>query len=322
MTTSNLQQTIDFIVSPDQSGMRFDALCAQEMSHFSRERIKQWILNGDIQLNGVQQKPKVKVQLEDHITGIATIKPELEDEGEDIPLSICFEDEHMLIIDKPVGLVVHPAVGNRNGTLVNALLWHYPEAKNLPRAGIVHRLDKDTSGVMMVAKTVAAHTHLVAMLQRREIKREYQAVVSALLAAGATIDEPIGRHHRDRLKMAIVSDGKEAVTHFTVAEKFRNNCLVDVTLETGRTHQIRVHLASRHASIVGDKTYGGPVRVAKDASPDCREFLQKFPRQALHAKKLTLQHPITDEEVSVTTDLPEDMQQLLTVLRQDLAEFE
>lgn len=310
-------EQIHIIVDEDGTGRRMDQFCAAQLKDYSRERIKQWINDGVLRLNDAVVKPKNKVQEADVVSGTVHFEDELEDQPEAMLLDIRYEDEHLLILNKPIGLVVHPAAGNRTGTLVNGLLHYFPESRQLPRAGIVHRLDKDTSGVMMVAKSIPAHTALVAQLQAREIKREYQAVVAALLPAGRSIDAPIGRHNRDRLKMAIVSDGKPAVTHYTVADKYRGFSLLDLQLETGRTHQIRVHMASIHAPIVGDQTYGRPSRFPKDMIEATRQVIREFPRQALHAKTLTLHHPITDEMVSVTTDLPEDMQALCEALRQD-----
>ncbi|KZZ25677.1 RNA pseudouridine synthase, partial [Oleiphilus sp. HI0081] len=246
------------------------------------------------------------------------VKAELESQGEwlaeDIPLDIVYQDEDILIINKPAGMVVHPAAGNHSGTLVNALLHHFPDIKAVPRAGIVHRLDKDTTGLMVVAKTLTAHAHIVEQLQSREMGREYEAIAAGVMTGGGTINEPIARSPKNRKKMAVNQFGKHAVTHYRVLERFLAHTHIRVKLETGRTHQIRVHMAHIKHPLIGDTTYAGRMKLPAGASDEVKNKLRQFERQALHAKKLTLIHPQTGEEMSWEVDLPEDMQNLLAVL--------
>ena len=245
----------------------------------------------------------------------AHIEIEVSHDAEKISLNIIFEDEQIIIINKPVGMVVHPAIGNHSNTLLNALLYHAPQLANLPRAGIVHRLDKDTSGLLVIAKTLEAQTTLVKQLNRRKITREYEAIVQGVLTGGGTISEPIGRHPRQRIKMAVVEGGKEAVTHYWVIERFNAYTHIKVKLETGRTHQIRVHMASHHHPIAGDQTYGGRMKLPKGASEELIEGLRQFKRQALHAKRLAFLHPMTNEETSFEAPLPNDIKHLLELLK-------
>tara|TARA_Y100000588_G_C14140580_1_gene875878 strand:- start:558 stop:1355 length:798 start_codon:yes stop_codon:yes gene_type:complete len=243
-------------------------------------------------------------------------------EAEPISLDIVYEDEHLLVINKPAGLVVHPAAGHSDGTLVNALLNYAPEVENLPRAGIVHRLDKDTSGIMVVARSLIAHTSLVDQLQTRTMGREYEAVVVGALTGGATVDAPIGRHPQDRKRMAVVSSGKPAVTHYRLLERFAAHTLVRCKLESGRTHQIRVHMAHVRHPLVGDPAYGGRLRLPKGTTEELRDVLAAFTRQALHARQLTLEHPETGEILSWEVPLPEDMVHLIEALRKHARELE
>ena len=215
-------------------------------------------------------------------------------------------------------MVVHPGAGNQQGTLVNALLHHVPQLEAIPRAGIVHRIDKGTTGLLMVAKTLAAHNSLISQLQERSVLREYQAIAVGVMTAGGTVDEPIGRHHIDRKRMAVTHTGKPAITHYRVEQRFRAHTHIRCKLETGRTHQIRVHMAHIRYPLVGDPVYGGRIRLPKDASEDCQQAIKTFKRQALHAGVLGFIHPSTGEQISWQVDLPEDMQQLLNVLKQDL----
>jgi 23S rRNA pseudouridine1911/1915/1917 synthase len=244
----------------------------------------------------------------------AHLEPEGDWQAEDIPLHIIFEDDHILVINKTANFVVHPAAGNRSGTVLNALLHHCPSLQSVPRAGIVHRLDKDTTGLMVVAKTLQAHTDLVLQLQARTVRREYEAVTVGCVIAGGTVDQPIGRHPHQRTKMAVITDGKEARTHYRVLKRFDSHSHLRVKLETGRTHQIRVHMAHIKHPIVGDDTYAGRLRIHKGTSIELQECLRQFGRQALHARELALVHPATGKEVGWTTDLPEDMQNLLEAL--------
>ena len=294
--------------------MRLDQAISELMPDYSRSRLQQWIKQGSITVNGSQYKPKEKVKANDLIE----VSAELEAQGDWLPepmdLDVIFEDDSILILNKPVGLVVHPAAGNYSGTLVNGLL-HYNEAlNNVPRAGIVHRLDKDTSGLMVVAKTLQAHAHIVGQLQDRSMGREYEAVVTGVMTGGGTVDEPIARHSRDRKKMTVTPFGKPAVTHYRLIKKFEHHTHIRVKLETGRTHQIRVHMAHIGYPLVGDPTYAGRSRVPAGTSAEFKEALKAFPRQALHAKKLTLIHPVDEQEVSWEVELPEDMRGLLKLV--------
>jgi len=304
----------DFVITMEHSGMRLDQAVSELMPDYSRSRLQQWIKQGAVTVNGSQLKPKEKVKVNDLIE----VNAELEAQGEWLPepldLNIVYEDESIIIINKPVGLVVHPAAGNYSGTLVNGLLHHDPNLQTIPRAGIVHRLDKDTTGLMVVAKTLQAHAHIVAQLQDRSMGREYEAVVTGVMTGGGTVDEPIARHSRDRKKMAVTPFGKHAVTHYRLIKKFAHHTHIRVKLETGRTHQIRVHMAHIGYPLVGDATYAGRSRVPAGTTAEFKEALKAFPRQALHAKKLTLIHPETEEELSWEVDLPEDMTDLLTLV--------
>lgn len=304
----------DFVITIEHSGMRLDQAISELMPDYSRSRLQQWIKQGSITVNGSQYKPKEKVKANDLIE----VSAELEAQGDWLPepmeLDVVFEDESILILNKPVGLVVHPAAGNYSGTLVNGLL-HYNEAlNNVPRAGIVHRLDKDTSGLMVVAKTLQAHAHIVGQLQDRSMGREYEAVVTGVMTGGGTVDEAIARHSRDRKKMTVTPFGKPAVTHYRLIKKFEHHTHIRVKLETGRTHQIRVHMAHIGYPLVGDPTYAGRSRVPAGTSAEFKEALKAFPRQALHAKKLTLIHPVDEEEVSWEVALPDDMRALLDLV--------
>ena len=238
----------------------------------------------------------------------------------EIPADIVYEDEHLLVIDKPAGLVVHPGAGTPDGTVLNALLHRYPEIADVPRAGIVHRLDKETTGLMVVAKTIPTQIRLVAALQKRRITREYEAIVVGHMTAGGTVDEPISRHSTQRTMMAVNPMGKPAVTHYRVAERFRAHTRLRCRLETGRTHQIRVHMAHINPALVGDPVYGGRLRPIRNASVELSDFLRTFRRQALHATMLRLVHPITGEEMEWHSPIPDDMVQLIEVLRLDSAE--
>ena len=295
-------------------GRRLDQIAAELFPEFSRSRLQQWIKSGDLRVDGQQFPPKQKLLGGEQLSISTQLKAEGDWEAQNIPLDIVFEDEHIIVINKPANFVVHPAAGNRDGTLLNALLYHFPQLASVPRGGIVHRLDKDTTGLMVVAKTLAAHTDLVAQLQARTVSREYEAVVSGVMTGGGCVDQPIGRHPKQRVKMAVVRDGKEARTHYSVLERFAGHTHIRLKLETGRTHQIRVHMASIQYPIVGDAVYGGRFRLHKGASDQLRETLQGFSRQALHARELGLVHPDSGEFVSWQTELPEDMRALLQAL--------
>ena len=312
MTEKNLTAII-----PDQlAGKRLDQVLAELFPDYSRTRLKNWLLGGQIRVDGKSLKPREKVAGNETVQLSVVLPDEEASTPEPIQLDIVFEDEAVMVINKPVGLVVHPAVGNRKGTLVNGLLYHNEALAKVPRAGVVHRLDKDTSGLMVVAKTIEAHKMLVDQLQARSVHREYRCVVQGPITAGATINLPIGRHPVDRKRMAVVNNGKEAITHYRLLEKFTAYTYLTVKLETGRTHQIRVHMSHIKHPIVGDQSYGGRLRMPK-ASDALKLMIKTFPRQALHAFKLEFLHPETAEIVSFETDIPADMEKLLSALREN-----
>ena len=300
----------------EEHGMRMDQAAAALFSDFSRERLKQWINEGALTIDGKTVKPKAKALVGQWLRLKATLQPEGEWLAQDIPLDVVYEDDSVLVINKPAGLVVHPAVGNLDGTLLNALLHHYPAQENIPRAGIVHRLDKDTTGLMVVARTLEAHHSLINQLKDKSVTREYDAIVVGSMTAGGTVNAPLGRHPKDRKRQAVVENGKPAVTHFRVAERFAAHTHVRCQLETGRTHQIRVHMSHKGWPLIGDPVYGGRLRFPAGASEELREALRTFGRQALHARRLRFDHPITGEEVMCHAPLPADMAQLLDCLRQ------
>jgi len=306
-------------VTDEQLGFRLDQALASLFPDYSRSRIKEWILADRVKIDGqTVARPREKVYTGQMLEIDALLEDEVVFEAQDIKLNIVFEDEHILVINKPAGLVVHPGAGNPRGTVLNALLHHYPEIAEVPRAGIVHRLDKDTTGLMVIAKTVPAQTHLVASLQAREITREYEAIAMGCFTAGGRVDAPIGRDKANRVKMAVcVTGGKHAVTHYRVAEKYRAHTRLRLRLETGRTHQIRVHMAHIGHVLVGDPVYGGRPRPPKGASEKLINTLRAFKRQALHATMLRLTHPITGELMEWHAPVPEDMAELARVLRED-----
>ena len=306
-----------FEVPHELSDRRLDQAVSELMPEHSRSRLQSWIKDGHLILNGRQCKPRDKVMLGDRIELDAEPEAQVTWQAQSIELDVVYEDEHLLVINKPEGLVVHPAAGHADGTLVNALLNYAPEVENLPRAGIVHRLDKDTSGIMVVARSLIAHTSLVDQLQERTMGREYEAVVVGELTGGATVDAP-----RERKKMAVVPSGKPAVTHYRLVERFAAHTHVRCKLESGRTHQIRVHMAHVRHPLVGDPLYGGRLRLPKGTTEALREVLAGFHRQALHARQLTLEHPETGEILSWEIPLPEDFEHLLVALRQHVRELE
>jgi len=306
------------ITIPDHlAGMRLDQALAKLLSNHSRTQIQDWIKKNQIQVDGQQPKTRTTVIGGEIIQINATLKEQPLFAAENIALDIIYEDETVLVINKPAGMVVHPAIGNRNNTLLNALLFHAPELQKLPRAGIVHRLDKDTTGLLVIAKTDAALHHLTAQLKARTITRIYQAIVTGILISGSTIDAPIGRHPRQRTQMAVTEEGKPAITHYRVLERYRAHTRIKVQLETGRTHQIRVHMAHVHHPVLGDRTYGGHLQLPKGISPDLIQALRAFKRQALHAYQLELIHPDTQKSVQWEAPLPADMSALIHILRDD-----
>ena len=305
-------------VEPEQAGQRLDQALAKLFPDYSRSRLQQWVKEGLVKVDDQQIcRPRDKVMGGEQVELEARMEEQVECNPQSIPLDLIFEDEQLLVINKPAGLVVHPAVGNRDGTLQNALLNHDPNLIQLPRAGIVHRLDKETSGLLVVARTPMAHKTLVEQLQAREVKREYRAIAKGVLVAGGTVDAPIGRHPVNRVKQAVVPGGKSAITHYRVLERFAHHSYLRVNLETGRTHQIRVHMAHIKHALVGDPVYGGRLQMPAGASPELQNALRKFKRQALHARRLGLKHPASDEWYEWEVPVPQDMAELLEVLRMD-----
>lgn len=317
MSSETQQISLQAQVPDSLTGNRLDQIAAKLFPDYSRARLQAWIKAGCLLVDGRKLKPR------DSITSGATLSLNAELETVDswvaqsLPLDILYEDEHVLVINKAAGLVVHPAAGHREGTLLNGLLSHCPQLEQLPRAGIVHRLDKDTTGVMVVAKSLPAHTQLVRHLQQRKIRREYEAVVQGVFTGGGTIEAPLGRHPVSRKKRAVTAKGQEAITHYRVIQRYRSHTHIHVQLETGRTHQIRVHMAHINYPLVGDQTYGGRLQIPAASSPHLIEQLQCFRRQALHARRLTLQLPDSNDTCTWEAPLPEDMLELLHAMEAD-----
>jgi len=299
------------------SGRRLDQVLANLYPEHSRSRLQAWISAGLVKVNDRTLRQKDPVRTGECIEIIPVYSIQAQYQAEAIPLDIIFEDTALAIINKPPGLVVHPGAGNPDHTLQNALLYHHAELAQVPRAGIVQRLDKDTSGIMVIAKTPSVHTYLVGQLQHRLIKREYQAIVTGVMTAGGSIDAPIGRHPAQRKRMTVLEQGKPALTHYRVLKKYPQHTHVSVRLETGRTHQIRVHLAHIRYPIVGDPVYSGRKRVPGNITAELRDAVLAFPRQALHASTLTLVHPQLQREMSWFAPLPEDLLTLLAILERD-----
>jgi 23S rRNA pseudouridine1911/1915/1917 synthase len=306
-------------LDPEHAGLRLDQALARLWPELSRSRIQQWIEGGEVLVDGRPRRCRDKVWGGESVLLEARLEAEGTDLPEAIPLQIVYEDELILVLDKPAGLVVHPAAGNRNGTLVNALLNHAPSLATLPRAGIVHRLDKDTSGLLVVAKTLEAHRSLVEQLRLRCVHREYRALAVGEPVAGGQVDAPIGRHPSLRTRMAVVGGGRPSVTRWRVLERFRGHSLLGVELETGRTHQIRVHLAHIRLPLVGDRVYGGRPRPPKGAGPALVAALQGFPRQALHAIRLGLAHPGSGRPLEWEAPMAPDLEALLALFRRECA---
>jgi len=299
-------------------GLRLDQALAALCSEYSRSRLKNWLNSGHILIDGESKRPRDKVIGGEVIAINPVADTSLDIKAEPIKLDIIYEDASILVVNKPAGLVVHPAAGNWDGTLQNALLHHDADLEGLPRAGLVHRIDKETSGLLMVAKNLTAHKTLVDQLQAREFEREYLTVVRGYMTAGGTIDEPLARHPTDRKKYAVKMGGKEAITHYRVAKRFAKHTLLKVKLETGRTHQIRVHMSHINHPIVGDQVYGGRYKPIAGASELLSETLRGFKRQALHAARLGIVHPVTGENISWECDMPADMRHLVEVLTQEM----
>lgn len=304
---------------PDRfSGKRLDQIAVLLFSQYSRSRLQSWIKSGELLVDGKERKPKEKLLGGEILTISAELEAEESWQACEIELNIVFEDDDILLINKPVGLVVHPAAGHRDGTVLNGLVYLSETHATLPRGGIVHRLDKDTSGLMVVAKNLTAHTSLVNQLQNRSVNREYEAIVVGELTGGGSVNEPIARHPTQRTRMAVVHNGKPAVTHYRLLERYRAHTRVSVKLETGRTHQIRVHMTHIQHPLVGDPVYGGRLKLPKGATPELVDELRSFKRQSLHAKKLGLIHPKTNEYCEWEVPLPADILHLIDVLADDL----
>jgi 23S rRNA pseudouridine1911/1915/1917 synthase len=315
MKSSTIQLSLS--IPADHSGQRLDQALAALLPDYSRSRLKTWIESGAVQVDGQVRRPKDKVFGGEAIEVNATLEQAVAAEPQSIPVDLVHEDKHVFVVNKPAGLVVHPGAGNPDRTLQNALLALDPRLAELPRAGIVHRLDKETSGLLVIARTLKAHTALVRMLEERVIHREYEAICKGVMTAGGTVDAPIDRHPAERVKMAVRQGGRESVTHYRVIKRYRANTHVRVQLETGRTHQIRVHLSHIGYPIVGDRVYGGRLGMPKGATEELRVALREFPRQALHAARLKFEHPVTGRAIECTAPLPDDMVQLLGVLARD-----
>jgi 23S rRNA pseudouridine1911/1915/1917 synthase len=309
----------ELTVGPEQAGKRLDRVLAGAFPDYSRTRLQSWIADGLVTVEGRAERASSRLEAGQRVVLEAVLEPVIEDSPEPIALDIVHEDADLIVLNKPPGLVVHPGAGNRSGTLVNALLHHAPELARLPRAGIVHRLDKDTSGLLVVAKTTASHAALVAALARREIHREYRALVRGDVVAGSRIEAPIGRHPTARTRMAVNPRGKPAVTHTRVLERLGGYTFLAVTLESGRTHQIRVHLSHMGTPIVGDPVYAGRQGLVAGLGAGAARAVREFPRQALHAARLEFRHPATGAECRFEAPLPADMAALLAALREPAA---
>lgn len=311
---------LDAIVPAGLAGQRLDRVLAILFPDYSRSRLKEWIEAERVLVDERPRRPRDPVRGGEHVLVHTTVEAQADWRPQALAaLNVVHCDEDLIVIDKPAGIVVHPGAGNAGATLANALLHEFPEVAGLPRAGIVHRIDKDTSGLLVVARSPRAHTQLTRQIQDRSVSREYEAIVSGVLISGGTIEAPIDRSARDRTRMAVIEGGREAVTHYRVAERFRAHTLLRVKLQTGRTHQIRVHMAHAGHPLLGDPVYGGRLRLTRGATPALAEALRTFRRQALHAARLSLVHPGTGEAMSWTSPLPADMRMLLAALRADTA---
>ena len=305
---------------PDaMAGLRLDQALAQMFPDYSRSRLVAWLKSGSVLVDGESRRPRDKVDGGESIELSPVAEVAVTSRPEPIALDIAWEDDSLLVINKPAGLVVHPGAGNQTGTLMNGLLHHAPGLEALPRAGIIHRLDKDTTGLMLVAKTLTAHTALTRALAERDISRQYRAICQGVLTGGGTISASIGRHPVDRTRMAVIDGGRPATTHFTVLERFRGHTYIDVRLDTGRTHQIRVHFAHRRNPLLGDPVYGGRLALPAGASEELIEALRAFRRQALHAFRLEFRHPESGDALAVEAPLPSDLDAMLETLRNDAA---
>jgi 23S rRNA pseudouridine1911/1915/1917 synthase len=317
---NDTESTLNVRIPEALAGRRLDQALAELLPDYSRSRLTGWIKEGAVRVDGEPAVPRQIVVGGEAVVLQARLEREIDAEAEPIDLDIRYEDADILVVNKPAGLVVHPGAGNPAGTLQNALLHHDLALAAIPRGGIVHRLDKDTSGLMVVARTLRAHTALVAQLSERDVHRQYEAVVYGPMIAGGTVDAPIDRHPRDRIKQAVREDGREAVTHYRVRERYRAMTRIECRLETGRTHQIRVHMAHIRHPLVGDATYGNGLKFPKGATPELVEALRGFRRQALHAEQLAFVHPASGQTVTVKAERPADLERLIAALRADTAE--
>lgn len=313
--------SLQFQLDESYLGQRIDQVAANVWSDFSREKLKQWLKDGHLLVNGNIVKPKYKSEGNELLTLDVELEAQTTSQPENIPLNIVYEDDDIIVINKPVGMVVHPGAGNTSGTLVNALLYHYPKAAELSRAGLVHRIDKDTSGLLVVAKNLEAQFALSKQLANKSVYRVYDLIVYGNVIAGGTIDEPIKRHPVDRVKMTVLPGGKDAVTHYNVKERFQHFTRVQARLETGRTHQIRVHFSYIGFGLVGDQVYMPRVRVPAGASELLNDTLRTFKRQALHAAQLGLVHPRTGKDMMFEAPWAEDFAVLVDVLRSEDAAY-
>mgnify|MGYP003766701199 FL=1 len=316
--SQSLEVHAEHTVITEEAGQRIDKLAAELFADHSRAQLQEWLKSGNLTINGSVEKPKYRVKAGDKLLLEAKLEQHGNDQPEDIALDIVYEDESVLVVNKPVGMVVHPGAGNWTGTLVNGLLFHYPNQAHLPRAGLVHRIDKNTSGLLVIGKTKAAQLELQEQLKDKTVYRHYQCIVAGdapSLTRQRTIDAPIGRHRTQRTKMTVTSVGKPAVTHImNITPLNENYSLLDVQLETGRTHQIRVHLSHIGHPIIGDDVYGNRQQLRAGLTQEQRDAIQNFPRQALHAYQLGFVHPETGEDIEVTAPLPEDIIQLAEIL--------
>ncbi|HEY5682608.1 MAG TPA: 23S rRNA pseudouridine(1911/1915/1917) synthase RluD [Sulfuricaulis sp.] len=317
MENVNQESRLSANIPPKLAGLRLDQALPALFTDITRSRLQQWIEDGRVTLNGRVPRKRDKVREGDAVELMVPLPVDSGWKAQSLPLEIVYEDNELLVINKPPGLVVHPGAGNPEGTMLNALIAHAPKLRQLPRAGIVHRLDKDTSGLLVVAKTERARQNLIEQLREHSVEREYLTIVYGVMVAGGTIEAPIGRHRTQRTRMAISHQGKPAVSHYRVMKKYRAHTLVQVKLESGRTHQIRVHMAHLHYPVVGDPVYGGRLRIPAGASENLKNALHNFKRQALHALKLSLVHPETGKRLQWATSVPEDMSQLMGALAQD-----
>ena len=311
------QKAINLVVDDDNNNQRLDKVVAILLPDFSRMTIKNWINSGNVLLDKHAAEPKTKVYKGQKIQVFPIIENRQETLAENIDFGIAHEDEDILIVDKPSGLVVHPGHGNHTGTLQNGLLYYLPSLKYLPRGGLIHRLDKDTSGLLVIAKTSRSYKQMVSALQNRKILREYRAICVGAMSSGGKVDAKISRDTKNRIKFAISKNGKHALTHFRILKKFEQHTYIGLRLDTGRTHQIRVHMSHIKYPLLGDPLYGKRLIVPQRASKTLQSKLQQFKRQALHANKISLSHPISHEELTIKSKIPEDILSILVALSND-----